>query len=451
MKKWECIVCGLIYDEAKGWPEDGIEPGTVWEDVPDDWVCPDCGVGKEDFEMVAISSTASETKAALARGDAPIIVIGTGLGGYNLVKEFRRLDADTPITMITSDDGRSYSKPMISTGFSKKKTAEELAMADAGEMAAQCNISVRTMTAVTGIDTAQQLVFIKGESLPYRKLVIAWGADCINAPMAGDGINGVHQLNDLMDYGRFREDIRGKQRILIIGAGLIGCEYANDLCQADEDFDIQVVDPMPTVLSSLLPVEASHAVQQALQCQGVKFHFDTAVKELNRSNSGFSAILGNGEEILADLVISAIGVRPRIALAEAAGIAVNRGIITNRLLETSAANVYALGDCAEVDGHVLYFVLPLMNSARALAKTLAGTPTEVSYGAMPVAIKTSVCPVVVSPPAPDAEGEWHVEVDENNVKALFKNSQGDLLGIALTGDKVKEKMALQKLLPPLMS
>jgi rubredoxin len=55
MKKWQCVVCGWIYDEAKGWPEDGIEPGTLWEDVPDDWVCPDCGVGKEDFEMIEIA------------------------------------------------------------------------------------------------------------------------------------------------------------------------------------------------------------------------------------------------------------------------------------------------------------------------------------------------------------------------------------------------------------
>ena len=88
--------------------------------------------------------------------------------------------------------------------------------------------------------------------------------------------------------------------------------------------------------------------------------------------------LNNGETIAADMVVSAVGVRPRIDLAQGIGIATNRGIVTNRLLETSAPNVYAMGDCAEVDGHVLVYVAPLMAAARALGKTLAGEPTEVS-------------------------------------------------------------------------
>ncbi len=458
MKKWECVVCGVIYDEAKGWPDDGIAPGTKWADVPESWVCPDCGVGKEDFEMMEISASEAAAEASsvaqlavVATQNAPIIIIGTGFSRYTLVKEFRRLDTEKPVIMITSDDGRSYSKPMISTGFTKNKSADELAMADAGEMAEQNKVSIRTMTKVTSIDTTKQLVHIDGESLPYSKLVINWGADTIKAPMQGDAVNEAYSLNDLMDYGRFRQAVEGKKRVLIIGAGLIGSEYANDLSHAQEQFEIEVVDPMPTVLSSLLPPEASKVVKEALEEKGVKFHFGTVVEELNRAGSGYQAKLANGVLINADLVISAIGVRPRIAMAQAAGIKVNRGIVTNRLLETSAPNVYSFGDCAEVDGHVLYFVLPLMSCARALAKTLSGTPTEVNYGAMPVAIKTTVCPVVVSPPAPGSVGSWEIEANGRDVKAFFKNSTGQILGMALTGEATKEKMALQKLLPNIMS
>jgi len=150
-------------------------------------------------------------------------------------------------------------------------------------------------------------------------------------------------------------------------------------------------------------------------------------------------------------VVSAVGVRPSTALAKASGIATNRGVLTNRLLETNAPNVYAMGDCAEVNGHVLVYVAPLMAAARALGKTLAGEPTEVSYPAMPVTIKTPACPVVVAPPAMGAEGEWQIEADGNNVKAQFRDSSGALLGFALTGDATREKMALQKELPAIMA
>ena len=160
--------------------------------------------------------------------------------------------------------------------------------------------------------------------------------------------------------------------------------------------------------------------------------------------------MNNGETIAADLVVSAVGVRPRIDLAQASGIETNRGITTNRLLETSAPNVYAMGDCAEVNGHVLVYVAPLMAQARALAKTLSGEPTEVSYPAMPVTIKTPACPVTVAPPPHGAAGEWSFEIDGNNVTGEYRDAAGTLLGFALTGDTTRQKMALQKELPAIM-
>jgi rubredoxin-NAD+ reductase len=120
-------------------------------------------------------------------------------------------------------------------------------------------------------------------------------------------------------------------------------------------------------------------------------------------------------------------------------------------METSAPNVYAMGDCAELAGHLLVYVAPLMAAAKALGKTLAGEPTQVSYPAMPVTIKTPACPVVVAPPAQGADGEWQINADGNNVNAQFRNSAGDLLGFALTGEATKEKLALQKELPAILA
>jgi rubredoxin-NAD+ reductase len=125
--------------------------------------------------------------------------------------------------------------------------------------------------------------------------------------------------------------------------------------------------------------------------------------------------------------------------------------VTDRLLATSANNVYAFGDCAEVAGHVLVYVAPLMTAAKALAKTLTGEPTEVVYPAMPVTVKVPACPLVVSPAPHDAAGEWTIVEDGNNVVAEFRDASGALLGFALTGDGTKEKMRLQKELPAILA
>ncbi|MGB1139770.1 MAG: FAD-dependent oxidoreductase [Halioglobus sp.] len=456
MSRWECIVCGLVYDEKEGWPDDGIAPGTKWEDVPEDWLCPDCGVGKEDFELLEeapVDDTPHHEEPVVDQVYAPVVILGTGLAGYGLAKEFRKHDADTPLILITSDDGRSYSKPMLSTGYTRDQGADDLAQLDAGSMARTLKASVWTMTKVNEIDTAQQLIKVGDAqtAIHYSKLVLAVGADVIRPPIEGDGLELVYSVNDLLDYADFRTAMAKNdvKKICIIGGGLIGCEYTNDLINGG--FEVEAVDPLGYCLPTLLPEPAGKAVQAALEEKGAKFHFGPLVTAVNKADNGVTVTLNNGTTIDADIVVSAVGVRPRIDLAQASGIDTNRGIVTNRLLETSAPNVYAMGDCAEVAGHVLVYVAPLMAAAKALGKTLAGEPTEVTYPAMPVTIKTPACPVVVAPPAQGAEGEWQIEADGSNVNAQFRSGSGDLLGFALTGEATKEKLALQKELPAILA
>ena len=457
MARWECIVCGLIYDEKEGWPEDGIAPGTKWEDVPDDWTCPDCGVGKEDFELIPGSededafADEADTERTADTSARSVVVIGSGLAGYGLVRELRRKDEAVSITVLTSDGGEGYSKPMISTGYTKDLNADKLAAQSAEELAEQLNVTVRTRTRVASIDTRTQTVHLEGDGvLSYSELVLALGAELIRPPIGGDAAEDVLGVNDLDDYRRFQDLLatKGAKKVAIIGAGLIGCEFTNDLLNGG--FTVEAVDPMGWCLPTLLPQQSGRAVQAALEEKGATFHFGPLATEVNRSGEGYAVTLNNGDTIEADAVLCAVGVKPRTTLASDAGIGVNRGIVTDRQLRTNAPNVYAMGDCAEVAGHVLVYVAPLMAAARALAATLAGEATDVSYPAMPVAIKTPACPVVVSPPAKDADGEWHFEGDAPDIKALFRSGAGELLGFALTGQAVKERMALTKELPAIL-
>ena len=380
---------------------------------------------------------------------APVVIVGTGLAGYNLAKEFRKHDTQTPLLLITADDGRSYSKPMLSTGFGKNKDTDGLSMAEVGAMAEQLNAEIRTHTRISGIDPGHRQLWIGEEAVAYRDLVLAWGAEVIRVPVEGDAPEVIFPINDLEDYARFRSAAAGKKRVLLLGAGLIGCEFANDLTLGG--YSVELVAPCEQVMPGLLHPAAAAAVQAGLESIGARFHLGPVLSRLQRTDDGLLGHLSDGSQVACDLVLSAVGLRPRIDLAAAAGLAVNRGVVVDRQLQTSHANIYALGDCAEVDGLNLLYVMPLMACARALGQTLAGKPTAVSYGPMPVTVKTPVCPLVVSPPARGAVGEWTVAGSGADIKALYLDAAGQLLGYALTGTAVQEKLALNRQLPALLA
>ena len=460
---WECMVCGWVYDEAKGAPEEGIAPGTRWEDIPDDWTCPECGVGKEDFDMVLVSQpevppepvSAPATAPVEQRDEDPLVIIGSGLAGYHLAKEFRKLDQRTPVTLITGDDGTFYSKPLLSASLAHGKTPQQLATSTAEDMARELQIEILVHTHVTHLERGAKLLTLSSDNggvraeLRYGRLVFATGASCAPLPaISGNGLSRLFRVNNLADYHRFRTALANRKRVLLVGAGLIGCEFANDLVQAG--FDVDVVDLQPWPLASLLPEPAGRDIQKTLEQAGVRFHFGAGVSDLSRNGNGIRAQLANGKQIDADLALAALGLTPNTGIAAAAGLAVNRGIVTDRQLQTSDEHIFALGDCAEVDGHSLYFVAPLTQSARALARSLAGEPTDVHYGSLPVAVKTTLRPTVVCPPRHGVEGEWQVNETDDGVQAEFRSRDGQLQGFALTGSAITERERLSGECMPLM-
>lgn len=457
---WECMVCGWVYDESKGWPEDGIAPGTRWEDIPEDWCCPQCGVGKDEFDMVLVSEPEPEAEArpkesALPAEGEPLVIVGTGLAGYNLAREFRKLDQTTPLVMITGDDGTFYSKPLLSASLTHGKTPQQLATSSAEDMARELNAEILVHTHVSDIDAeAKTLTLVPGNGshsaeLRYGQLVLATGAGCRPLPaIDGDGGTRLFRINNLGDYHRFRTALVGRRRVLLLGAGLIGCEFANDLVQAG--YQVDMVDPLDWPLATLLPEATGRDLQRTLEGAGVRFHGNCRVTSLEHSGAGIRAKLDNGETLQADIALAALGLQANTGLAEAAGLDIGRGITVDRQLRTSNADIYALGDCAEVDGHLLYFVAPLMACARALARTLSGEATDVHYGAIPVAVKTTLRPTTVCPPRAGAEGSWQIDATENGVRAEFRSGEGRLLGFALTGNAIAAREELAAECVPLM-
>ncbi|MGD8567929.1 MAG: FAD-dependent oxidoreductase [Gammaproteobacteria bacterium] len=378
----------------------------------------------------------------------PIVIIGSGLAGYNLAKEIRKLDDKVPLQIITADSGESYSKPMLSNALSKGKSPAQLVMSSAEQMAGQLGASIQTNTRVETIDTADRILVTDAGDVEYNELVLAVGARQIDPSLAGDAAANVITVNNLDEYRHFRDALETAQHVGIIGPGLIGCEFANDLVSQQKQ--VTIIGPSLYPLDRLLPGAVGELVKQKLQAAGVHWRLGALASSVDQHDSQYRIAMNDGSHVDVDLVLSAVGLKPDTALAQHAGITINRGIVVDRTLQTSAPHVYALGDCIEIDGLVLPFVLPLMNAARTLAKTLTGNVTQIRYPAMPVIVKTPAHPIVVSPPPVDDEGEWDIDIDDEGARAVFQCADGSIAGFVLTGDKVAEKQKLTKLLPPVI-
>jgi rubredoxin-NAD+ reductase len=303
---------------------------------------------------------------------------------------------------------------MLSNAFAQGKQAAQLVTQSAAQMAGQLNATILTGTRVHHIDTAQRKVETGAGTFEYGTLALAVGAQPIRLTIEGNAANEIMSVNHIGDYEQFRARIAaqgGSVRVTILGAGLIGCEFADDLAAGGHR--VTVVDPNPLPLSALAAPALSKGLQAALQARGVALELGTTAVLVERHDGALQVTLGNGKQVETDIVLSAVGLRPDLRLAQQAQVQTARGILVDRHGRTSAPGVYALGDCAEYtadDGaatRVLPYVAPLMAAARAIARTLAGEPTPIELKPAPVIVKTLSYPLALLPAPANRAGTWH--------------------------------------------
>ncbi|WP_180035349.1 MULTISPECIES: NAD(P)/FAD-dependent oxidoreductase [unclassified Acinetobacter] len=386
----------------------------------------------------------------------PIVIIGSGMAGYAVAREFRKLNTELELIMICADDAINYAKPTLSNALVGNKAPEQIPLGDAEKMSAQLNMQIINKSWVKSIDAAKHELTIESQNGTqtqlYSKLVLAVGANPIRLAISGDGSEDIHVVNNLDHYKAFRKQLAAREdkRVVILGAGLIGCEFANDL--QNTGAKVSVVDLAPQPLGRLLPSHVAAKFQSNLEETGIQFVLGTTVDKVSRIENGdYQVSLANGQSLVADVVLSAIGLQPEINLAKQAGIHTSRGVLTNKSLETNLADIYAVGDCAEVNGTLLPYVMPIMQQARALAKTLNGEHTAVHYPAMPVAVKTPAAPLTVLPAPIDVETQWETEELEDGMIARAIDQDGVLRGFVLLGATAgKQRLTLTKQVPDLI-
>jgi rubredoxin---NAD+ reductase len=377
----------------------------------------------------------------------PIVIVGAGMAAYSVARELRKLDKSTPLLIIAGDAGGAYSKPMLSNAIALGKGAAQLVSHSADQMAQQLGATVLAHTRVSALDSAARTLATDKGSFGYSKLVLALGAQPIRLPLQGDAAADVLSVNHIDDYAELRarlDRIGRPARVAIMGAGLIGCEFADDLLAGGHQ--VTLVDPNPLPLAALAAPSLSAGLAKAWNGRAVDLRLGTTVQAVAHADDGYAVSLADGSGFGADLVLSAVGLRPAIALAQAAQLATRRGIVVDAHGQTSASDIFALGDCAEyttTEGSaVLPYVAPLLAAARAIAATLTGTPTRIDLKNDAVIVKTPSYKLALAPPPAGTAGTWVDEIDAERTIARFVDDKGTLRGFGMSAHTVALRQKL---------
>ncbi|OAN18400.1 NADH:flavorubredoxin oxidoreductase [Photobacterium jeanii] len=370
-----------------------------------------------------------------------LIIIGSGFAAYQLVKSIRKIDQHSPITVITADSGDDYTKPDLSHVFSRQQTASDLIKQSAQTFAEANNINLLTHSRVDAIEPSNKQVHIGERTLSYSKLVLATGAAPFVPPFQGNGTEEIITLNSLMEYQQHQDKIAAAKSLLILGAGLIGTEIAMDLATAGKK--VTLSDKATHLMPSLLSPTISSTLFQTLVEGDITLKLGTTVSSIHRHHQQLIAEFEDKSLVEYDVVIAAMGLKPNLELAKQAGITTQQGIVVDSTLQTSAPDIYALGDCAEFDGKIRAYLQPAMLSAMALAKTLTGTITQVVLPPSLIKVKTPWLPLSLAGDTSNPTAKWEITTDANGMMAKAIDPESNqLLGFIVSHDQQKNAFPL---------
>lgn len=430
-KQFICRACGLIYDEELGDPDSGLAPGTRFEDIPDDWECPLCGVTKVDFEPFVQREAAPSCTPVGPTQEPGIVVVGAGLAGWAAVEAIRALDAETPITLVSACVGNLYHKPELSVALSRGITADAIVRESANDAAKRLGVKLYTETFVVGLATGSHQLRTTRGTLKYTKLILAQGAKPILPPEFPPHL--CWRVNDLTGWSGLQSQLAEQpQRIAIVGAGMIGCEMAEDFAKAGHC--VTLIDRQSLPLGGLLPKQAAERLKGNQAKCGIDYIGGVQVNAITHLGNGVKQIKTTWSiTVEVDHIVVAIGLATESRLARIAGLEFERGIkVNSRTLQTSSPDVFALGDCVSLDGMACRFIEPIAKQAKVIAHLALGVPGYSYVHAQPIIrLKTRSLPIEIHG-APCQEGEWVVVEEDAHylvMQQLVDGKAGSLLRV----------------------
>lgn len=373
-----------------------------------------------------------------------IVIIGAGFAARQLVKNIRKFNADIPITLIASDSIDEYNKPDLSHVISQAQSADDLTKQTAQDFAQQYQLAIHPYTQITDINTDEKRIqSMQGEQWYYDKLILATGAKTYCPPISGHEL--MLTLNSQQEYRAYETQIHHAKRVLILGAGLIGTELAMDFSRAGKE--VILADISGQLLSSLIPSDLSGRLQSSLTEIGVRLMLKSPLQSLTQTDNGILATFNQHHQLTVDCVIAATGLTPNIELAHLAGLHTDRGIIVNKYLQSSDKDIYALGDCAQINGNLLPFLQPIQLSAMHLAKSLVGeNNAPLNLPPMIIRVKTPLMPLHLAGETARNDLTWNISTTQSGIIAKGFDENDVLRAFVVTEEQVKEAFALLRAL-----
>ncbi|MCS3728040.1 NAD(P)/FAD-dependent oxidoreductase [Bradyrhizobium betae] len=365
----------------------------------------------------------------------PLVIVGNGMAAARLVDELAKTSLGRYAVAVIGEEPRlAYNRVLLSSVLAGETGSHEIELRPA-DWWRHRGVTVRYGYRVTEIDTGRRELKIEGEeSMEYSKLVLATGSTPLRLNVPGADLAGVHTFRDTRDVDLLLALAAGKKRVVVVGGGLLGLEAAYGLAKAGAP--VTLLHLMDRLMERQLDLPAADLLETLVERKGIRILLNASTKCIHGDGHVEAVELADGSRVEADAVIFAAGIRPNVALARDAGIAVNRGIVVNDEMQTASPDIYALGECAEHRGTCYGLVEPAYEQARVLARHLAGRPAAYQGSVVSTNLKVSGVSVFSAGDFMGGEGSESLVLSDRR-RGSYKKlviADGRLTGAVLIGD-----------------
>ncbi|UPJ25539.1 FAD-dependent oxidoreductase [Bradyrhizobium sp. CW1] len=367
----------------------------------------------------------------------PLVIVGNGMAAARLVDELAKTALGRYAVAVIGEEPRlAYNRVLLSSVLAGETGSHEIELRPA-DWWRHRGVTVRYGYRVTEVDTGRRELKIEGEeSMEYSKLVLAVGSTPLRLNVPGADLAGVHTFRDTRDVDLLLTLAAARKRVVVVGGGLLGLEAAYGLAKAGAP--VTLLHLMDRLMERQLDASAADLLKTLVERKGIRILLNASTARIHGEGHVQAVELADGSRIEADAVIFAAGIRPNIALAKDAGIAVNRGIVVNDEMQTVSPDIYALGECAEHRGTCYGLVEPAYEQARVLARHLAGRPAAYQGSVVSTNLKVSGVSVFSAGDFMGGEGSESLVLSDRR-RGTYKKlviSDGRLTGAVLIGDTV---------------
>jgi nitrite reductase (NADH) large subunit len=365
----------------------------------------------------------------------PLVVVGNGMAAARLVDELTRAaQGRYAIAVIGEEPRLAYNRVLLSSVLAGETASHDIELKPAAWWRDR-GVTLKYGCVATEIDVGRrELKIANEESIAFSKLVLATGSTPLRLNVPGADLAGVHTFRDSRDVDLLLTLAAQKKRVVVVGGGLLGLEAAYGLAKAGAP--VTLVHLMDRLMERQLDRPAAELLKSLVERKGIEVLLNANTARLHGETRVDGVELVDGRRIDTDAVIFAAGVRPNVALAKDAGIAVNRGIVVDDHLQTGSPNIFALGECAEHRGICYGLVEPAYEQARVLAQHLAGKAASYRGSVVATNLKVSGVSVFSAGDFLGAEGTEAIVLNDARGGAYKKLviSDGRLTGAVLVGD-----------------